>query len=126
MLETYSRIDLDFEVSDTTVSVFPGTARIGNKTLPYRGGRIQFSNMVDFGVDTSKYQYSSLFLQEFGGTADLTSTVSSTADSTMELIVPDLPSDSSNPYAPVHPLGLFAFYSPDGTDVDLISYSKVV
>lgn len=126
MLETYSRLDLDFEVSDSTVSVFPGTARIGNKTLPYRGGQKLFSEIVDFGVDTSSYQYAALFLQEFSGTADLTSVVSSTADKTTGLVVPELPSDSSNPYAPVHPVGLFTFYTADGTDVDLVSYSRVV
>lgn len=125
MLET-NKMDLGFEVDGSAIAVFPGTARVGNTVLPFRGDRLGFSSMVDFAPDTSVYQHSVLFLQDFGGVADLTTAVSATADNTNDLVLPELPYDSSSPYAPVHPIGLFTFWTPDGTDIDLISYSKVV
>ena len=113
--------NLMVEVSDTTVFVSPGGVRLGNSYMSFRGGSMLFSSMIDFGGDTSKYQNSLLFLEDIGGVPDMTASVSETQSTVRELENPILPSDSSNPYAPVHPLGLFTFYSGDGTQAELVS-----
>ena len=125
MFETQNNSSLRLEVSDTTVSILPGTARIGNYIMPYSGGRTFFSDITDFGGDTSKYQYSALYLENFNAVADLTSSVSTTVDTIAELVLPELPYDSSNPYAPVHALGLFTFWTSDGTDVSLVNLDRI-
>jgi len=123
MLTTSDHIQFQLEVSDSTVSIMPGLARLGNTLIPYNGGQIQFSQMTDFSGDSSKYQYSMLFLQNFNGAADATAVTSATASSVRELDYPTFPTDSTNPYSPVHELGLFTFYTPDATGINLISMS---
>jgi len=123
MLTTLQKNLLGVGISDTTVSVLPGGARIGNVFMNYSGGQTQFSDITDFGGDSSKYQNSALFLQNIGGASDLTSSVSVPKATLRELELPVLPSDSSNPYAPVHSLGLFTFFSSDGTSIELESSS---
>lgn len=117
---------INFRVMDSTVLVDGATIRIGNRAMDFQGGNILFSEMVNFGGDTSSYQNSVLFIQNIGGQADMTAATSDTKDSLVELTYPLLPSDSTNPYAPVFPVGQFTFYSPDGTQASLISYNKVM
>ena len=125
MYETYYSQAFDFSVSDTTVSVTPGVARIANTIMPFRGDTITFGEMADFGDETNKYQLSALLLQNFNDFADLTTAVGATSDSTREWYYPEVDSDSSNPYGPYHAIGLFAFYTPDGTSIELVSSSKI-
>ena len=122
---TTSINQLGFSVADSTVLVNPGTVRVGNDVMSFRGGSIVFSDMVSFGGDSSKYQNSALFLQSIGGETDMTTVVSSAESSMASLEAPTLPSDSSNPYSPVHALGLFTFWTPDGIDISLVSQSCV-
>jgi hypothetical protein len=125
MLNTLFTQDFNFSVSDSTVYVNPGVARIGNSILSFRGDSMLFQDMVNFGDESNVYQYSALLLQNFNSYADLTSAVSSPIDNTRGLSLPTLTPDSSNPYAPVFPIGLFLFYH-DGTMVNLRSSQRIV
>lgn len=122
MLETQIN-SLALDVHDSTVAVQPGTPRIGNILMEYPGGRVLFDDIADFAGDASTYQNVALYLQNFEEAADMTSSVSATAASIEGLSFPTLPYDSTNPYAPVHPLGLFTFWTPDGIQAQLVSYS---
>lgn len=119
MLETNSISSLDVEIHDTTVAVQPGTVRIGNTIMEFPGGRVMFDDIASFGGDASSYQYSALLLQSFQGAVDMTSSVSATGNSVLAL---SYPVTDSSKYA----LGLFTFWSPDGTAAELVSFSKVV
>jgi hypothetical protein len=125
MLNTSFNQDFNFSSSDSTMYINPGVARVGNSILSFRGDNVPFQSMVDFGDQTMAYQYSALLLQNFSSYADLTSAVSTPADNTMGLVLPTLTPDSSNPYAPVFPIGLFLFYTPDGTVFDLLSSQRI-
>lgn len=125
MLNTSFNQDFNFSSSDSTVYINPGVARVGNSILSFRGDNVPFQNMVDFGDQTMVYQYSALLLQNFSSYADLTSAVSTPEDSTMKLTLPTLTPDSSNPYAPVFSIGLFLFYTPDGSAFNLISSQRI-
>jgi hypothetical protein len=125
MLNTNFNQDFNFSLLDSTVYVNPGVARVGNSILPFRGDNISFQQMVHFGDQTNVYQYSALLLQNLNSYGDLTSSVSLPADSTRNLLYPTLITDSSNPYAPVFPIGLFLFYTPDGTAMDLLSSKRI-
>lgn len=103
----------------TNINVQAGTARMGDKPIAFRGGSIAYNDMISFGGDSSKYQNSMLYLQNIEDTADMTKSVSDVADSTMGLGYP------SYPDATVHGLGLFTFWSSDGTVAELIDYSKI-
>jgi len=125
MIETYTKGTPRVEISDSTVRVSEGGARLGNTFVPYSGGQITFSSMISYGSDSSKYQHALLYLNPVGQGIDMTTAVSTTATSIRGLSWPTLPSDSSNPYSIAYPLGLFTFYSPDGTSADLISYTTI-
>ena len=125
MLNTPFNQDFSFSTSDSTVYINQGIARVGNNILPFRGDNLQFQQMVDFGDQTNVYQYSALLLQNFNSYSDLTSAVSTPADTTHGLTYPALIPDSSNPYAPVFPIGLFLFYTSDGSAIELISSQRI-
>ena len=110
---------IDFEISDSTVSVSPGAIRLGDKVMMFRGGQIQIPNMASF-TDQSTYQWSALCIVPSGEGTDMTSVYSTPASSIRELAFPVLTDTSTT-----HPLGLFNLYTGDGTSVDLISWSKV-
>jgi hypothetical protein len=125
MLQTVGNQDFNYRIQDSTVYVNPGIARIGNTIMPYRGSALPFSSMVSFGDQTRKYQYSALVLHNYSNLADLTAVPSVLSDSTLAMSYPVLVSDSSNPYAPVYPIGLFLFYTSDGSSVSLLQSSKI-
>lgn len=125
MLNTLSN-SVDFSISDSTVLVNGATIRVGNKALDFQGSNITFTEMSAFEGDTSSYQRALLFVQEVDNQADMTSAVSSTTDSTLALTYPELPTDATNPYSPVYPIGQFTLYSSDGTQASLVSYNKIV
>lgn len=122
MVETNSRDTLNFDVTDSTVSVYGATVRLGNDIREFRGGQIQLSDMTNpFGVG---YQYSVLCLTAFNGTADFTSVYSDVTSSVRALNFPTLPIDGTD-YSSLKPLGLFTLYT-DSSGVELVSYSKVL
>ena len=125
MIQTNNKNSLNLEISNSSVSVFPGAARLGNILYPYRGGLLSFNQMTHFGGDSSKYQNSLLFINPLGSSADLTTALSATASSIRELTLPTLPSDSTNVYSTGYPLGMFTFYTPDGSNSQLVTYSKI-
>jgi glutathionylspermidine synthase len=120
MLNTSFNQDFSFSTSDSTVYINQGIARVGNNILPFRGDNLQFQQMVDFGDQTNVYQYSALLLQNFNSYSDLTSAVSTPADTTHGLTYPALIPDST-----VFPIGLFLFYTSDGSAIELISSQRI-
>ena len=120
---TNDRDSLDFDVYDSTVSVFEATVRLGNKIRPYNGGQIQLADMTS--AAGLGYQYSVLCLTDFNGTADLTSIVSDVTSSIRALNYPTLPVDVTNTYSELRPVGLFTLYT-DASGVNLVSYSRVL
>lgn len=121
MITTVNRNQLDIEVSDSTVSFFPGTVYVGNRIIPYRGDQTGLAAFSSFGGDSSKYQNTAVYLQEYSGYLDMTMATSTPQDTIRELDFPTL-SDSSN----YRPLGYFTLWTPDGTNAELVSFSKVM
>ena len=117
--------NLGIEIQDSTVVVLPGTARIGNTMVPFDGTRKIFDDIADFAGDSSKYQNALLYLDNFGGFADMTRVLSDTTATLRELNLPVMPSDASNAYSRQVPLGMFTFYSSDGVHAELISYKRM-
>jgi len=118
MLTTQSAF-IDFEVRDSTVSVFPGAVKLGNMVTLFRGGQIQIAQMAQFS-DQSSYQWSTLCIIPNGEGSDMTSFRSDEGSSMRELAFPVLPDATS-----VKPVGLFGLYTGDGTSVNLVSSFKV-
>jgi len=92
--------------------------------MPFDGTKMLFSQMCDLSGDSSSYQYATLFLQNVGGTADATTSTSSITSSLRDLDYPILPFDATTPYGSSHALGLFTFYTSDGTSINLISLDR--
>ena len=113
-----------FEVSDTTISVLPGTARVGDKLIPFDGTRVLFDGVTDFGVETNSYQNTLFYLQDINDIADMTQARSDVTSSRLSIDVPSLPTDASNHYAPEYPLGMFTFFK-DSSDVSLVTYNQI-
>jgi len=124
MLTTGQKGYLDFDVQDSTVTIFPGTVRLGNKILPWRGAEIQVSNLADFSSGNG-YQSSALCLAEVGTLADWTCIISDTTSAVVGIENPVLPTDGTANYSSLHALGLFTLQI-DGTNASLVSYSKIV
>lgn len=121
MLTSYNNNQLSIEVLDSTVYVLPGSARIGNTIMPYDGSKITFEQMGTFS-DSSKYQNSLLYLEDFFDAVDMTRAVSSEVGTLAELTYPVMGPDGT--YSFGHPVGLFTLYSGDGTDISLIDYKQ--
>lgn len=118
MLTTSKSLQFQIDITDSTVAISSGTARIGNSLYPFMGARTTFANMLEFGPsDSSKYQNILLYLDAPGMAPNLTSSVSSPVPSQAQLSIPAM-SDSSG-----FPLSLFTLYSPDGTRGTLVSYT---
>ena len=118
MLTTTGFQNFGFEVSDTTVSVLPGTARVGDKLLRFDGTQVLFDNVTYFGAEINSYQNVLFYLHNIGDLADMSQVRSDVTSSYESLGIPALP-DSSN-----HPLGLFTFYK-DTSDVSYYSNSYI-
>jgi hypothetical protein len=121
MLTTNSNQALSFYSAgptDSTVYINPGTTRVGNYILDFRGGYRTFSQMTDF-TTSHGYQYSVLCIQNFNNFPDTTNVVFAPVDSTNELVSPNI-GDSTF----IKPLGLFLFYG-DGTNITLTSSSRI-
>lgn len=125
MLTTTGIHDIGIEIQDSTVVVFPGTARIGNTLVPFDGTRKTFDDIIYFAGDSNKYQNALLYLDNLSGIADMTRALSDTTSALRYLDLPVMPSDASNPYSPQFPLGMFTFYSSDGIHAELVSYEII-
>lgn len=125
MFNTIGTQNFGLEIQDSTITVLPGSARIGNTVTTFDGSNTLFDRITDFvGVDT-EYQNTLLFLRDFNGVADMTRSSSDVTTALSALGVPVLPTDSSNPnYSPDFPLSKLTFQSSDGT-VSVISYTKL-
>jgi hypothetical protein len=137
MLNTTVANHFQVEVNDTTVSVLPGTARIGNAIIAFPGGRTTFDRMLSFSGQTNKFQNVLLFLSDATATVSgilplttgasfLTTAVSTPVTTQRELAIPAMPIDANFPdpsYARGYPISLFTLFSPDGTRGTLISHT---
>jgi len=118
MLTTTGFQNFGFEVSDTTISILPGTSRVGDKLLRFDGTQVLFDSVTSFGAEINSYQNTLFYLQNVGDLADMSQVRSDVTSSYESLDIPALP-DSSNA-----PLGLFTFYK-DASDVSAYSYSYI-
>jgi hypothetical protein len=139
MLNTIFPNRFQVEINDTTVSVLPGTARIGNSIIAFPGGLTTFANMLSFSGQTNRYQNVLLFLSDAtatvggqipltNGAAFLTTAVSAPVVTQRELTIPAMPIDANFPnpsYARGYPLALFSLFSSDGTKATLQSYHSM-
>ena len=107
------------ETKDSSVIVSPGGVLLGNTYMSYRGGSLPFSDMINIADGTNKFQNSLLYMSDSSGIPDLQTALSNTEDKECDLTYPVIPADTT-----AHPVGLFTFFSTDGTDISLIS--KVV
>ena len=131
MFNTIGIQNFGLEFQDSTVTVLPGTARIGNTLINFDGSSAPYERITDFlGVGT-EYQNTLLFLTDFNGVADMTRSSSDVTSALHALESPVLPTDSSNPYySPDFPLTELTIQSsfPDGTNqtYELLSYTKII
>jgi hypothetical protein len=138
MLNTTASNHFQIEVNDSTVSVLPGTARIGNSIIAFPGGFTSFDKMLHNSGDASGIYNVLLYLTDSSatvggalpltnGSAFLTTKVSLPAVATKrELVIPALPIDAGFPnpsYARGYPISLFTLFSPDGTHVTSFSHT---
>jgi hypothetical protein len=138
MLNTTTSNRFQIEVNDSTVSVLPGTARIGNSIIGFPGGLTTFAKMLSNSGDASGIYNVLLYLSDSSatvggalpltnGSAFLTAQVSLPAVAKeRELIIPSLPIDAGFPnpsYARGYPVSLFTLFSPDGTQVTSFSHT---
>ena len=126
MLETNPNQALNFSVTDSTVYVNAGTTRIGNTVMSFRGGSLTFRDLTQFNNDSTGYQYSALVLYDYLSYPDMTRVTSTAVSAIESLTFPSFPYDGTNQFASVRPIGLFTFYSPDGTQISLINSEKVI
>jgi hypothetical protein len=118
MLTTQSDY-IDFEVSDSTVRIFPGAVKLGSLVTIYRGDQTSVAGLARLST-AGDYQYAVLAIAPFGQGADMTAIRSASASSIRGLSYPVMP-DSTSTKA----LGLFTLHTTDGTSVDLVSWMKV-
>lgn len=126
MFNTIGTQNFGIEFQDSTVTVLPGTARIGNTIINFDGSSAPFERITDFvGVDT-EYQNTFLFLTDFNGVADMTRSSSDVTSALSALGSPILPTDATYPYySPDFPLTELTFQSTDGT-LSLLSYTNII
>ena len=125
MFNTTGTHNFGLEFQDSTVTVLPGTARIGNTLTAFDGSSTLFERITDFVGVSTEYQNTLLYLTNFNGVADMTRSSSDVTTALSALESPVLPTDSSNPYySPDFPLSELTFQSSDGT-VSLVSYTKM-
>ena len=122
MLSTFTTNKFGIIVSDTTVSVAAGAARIGNTLLPFNGAVTTFNSMVNFGGDAHSYQNVLLYLEQADSTAsgvDMTQVASDTTTNSLAVQFPSMP-DSSG-----FPLAMFTFFSSDGVTPSSYTYTNI-
>ena len=124
MFNTIGAPNFGLEFQDSTVTVLPGTARIGNTLITFDGSSSPYERITDFVGVSTEYQSTLLYLTNFDGVADMTRSSSDVTTALSALESPVLPIDSSNPYSPDFPLSELTFQFSDGT-INLVSYTKM-
>ncbi len=113
MFNTVGTQNFGLEVQDSTVTILPGSARIGNTVTTFDGSSTFFDRITDFDGTGSEYQNTLLFLRDFNGAADMTRSSSEVTSVLSALGSPVLPTDSSNNYSPAFPLNELTFQSKE-------------
>lgn len=106
-------------VSDSTVTFFEGTARIGDALKPFDGASLPFSSMTN--LQNTGWQNVLIYLSQKDSSAtgvDMTSIPGAVSTSQITAVYPSMP-DSSG-----YPLGVFTFHN-DGTALFLVSQRGV-
>lgn len=116
---TTNEENFGLEFYDSTVTILPGSARIGNTIMKFDGTRASYYSLTDFGSSLNVYQNTLIYLQNLDSATDMTQVRSDTTTSLRALSSPELPSDSSNTYSFNYPLSMLTFFT-DGTTIDLI------
>lgn len=124
MLSTTGIKNFGLEFYDSTVTVLPGNARVGNTILSFDGTRIAYENLTGFDSESNVYQNTLIYLENFGGAADMTQVRSDTTNSLRALDIPVLPSDSTDVFALSYPLSMLTFFT-DGTSISLIKSNAI-
>jgi len=125
MFNTIGSHNFGVEFQDSTVTVLPGTARLGNTLTTFDGTSTFYNRITDFDGTGSEYQKTLLYLTNFNGVADMTRSSSDVTTALNALDLPVLPTDASNPYySPDFPLSNLTFQSSDGI-ISLVSYTKL-
>jgi len=124
MLSTFTTNKFGVIISDSTVSILAGAARIGDTLVPFDGAVTTFNSMASFAgpVDSGTYQNVLLYLEKIDSTAsavDMTRVVSDTTNNALMLTFPTMP-DSSG-----FPLAMFTFKSNDGVTPIFQSYTSI-
>ena len=109
------------DVSDSTVTVRGGAARIGASLAPFDGASTTFALMTALGDGTPGWQNVMLYLSMADATAtglDMTRSASPVSSSRIRTALPVM----SDPNG--FPLGLFLFHN-DGTATELVDHRGV-
>jgi len=118
MLTTTGIKNFGLEFYDSTVTVLPGNARIGNTIMSFDGTRVSYSGLTDFGILSNVYQNTLLYLQNLDSAVDMTQVRSDTTSSLRALGFPEM-SDSSG-----YPLSMLTFFT-DGTTITLTGHKEL-
>jgi len=124
MIITTGTQNFGLEFYDSTVTVLPGDARIGNILMYFDGEQASYESLTDFSSEVDVYQNSLIFLQDFNSAADMTKVLSDTTSSLRGLDLPVLPSDSTDLFSMNYPLGMLTFFT-DGTSISLIDSKEL-
>jgi len=125
MFNTTGTHNFGIEVQDSTVTVLPGTGRIGNTLTTFDGSSTFFDQITDFVGTSEQYQNTLLFLRNFDGVADMTRSSCDVTTDQSALSSPVLPTDATYPYySDGFPLSELTFQSSSGV-VSLVSYTKM-
>ncbi len=124
MITTTGIQNFGLEFYDSTVTVLPGDARIGNTLYYFDGTQSPYQRLTDFSSEINVYQNSLIYLQDFNGAADMTKVLSDTTSSLRGLDLPVLPSDSTDVFSMNYPLGMLTFFT-DGVSISLIESKEL-
>lgn len=118
MLTTTGIKNFGLEFYDSTVTVLPGNTRIGNTIMSFDGTQVSYSRLTNFGVLSSVYQNTLLYLQNLDNAVDMTQVRSDTTSSLRALELPEM-ADSSG-----YPLSMLTFFT-DGTTITLTDHKEI-
>jgi hypothetical protein len=120
MLNTFQNNQFQILLSDSTVTLTSGLARISNSLIPFDGTTMVTNDMAN--ISAGYYQNVLLFLERPDASSsgvDMTSAVSEMTTSIGSLRSPVMPSSDG------YPVGLITMYSSDGTANQIVSYSSI-
>ena len=118
MITTTGIQNFGLEFYDSTVTVLPGSARIGNTIRYFDGTQVPYNKLTNFGSEIGVYQNCLLYLQDLNYATDMTFALSDTTSEIRALDLPELPSDSTDLYSLYTPLSMLTFFT-DGASISL-------